>query len=141
MSDKNVLTPQDIASFTERLKATIAAAERGVELTALLSRFLSGGAATPRTAARATSSAPSAKAAEGKPRATRRGRKAGRRAIEGETVIDALRGYKNGASIGDLAQKLGETNPERLRYALGKLRAKKAIRMTGQRSSAKYHAA
>lgn len=77
----------------------------------------------------------------------RRGRppKAGKRAPAGNAseieskIVSTLKSASNGLSTSDLAAKTG-FHKERVSYYLNKMRSEKRVRMTGMRSTARWHA-
>lgn len=128
-----ILTAAEIASFTRKLNATIAAAQRAIELTQLLSKLkgpLGSTASAPRAA--------SAERAEGGGRKARRKRQPG---MAVEPVLAALKGAKDGLSLAALATKVGEKNKDRVGAALRKLRDEKKVVVKGDRRMAKWYAA
>jgi hypothetical protein len=107
-----VLTQDDLLVFMRKLKNTLALAG---EATAIKEALRGFGAVDAPTAKRG-------------------------KAVEPEKVLAALKGANDGASLGDLANKLADTKP-RVAATLQRLRAAKKVKLKGKRRLALWFAA
>lgn len=143
MSTHQILTMDDLADFIGRLEATVAAAGRGAELESLLARVMGADGArlaTAKSSSRGGSARAVKKATPKAPVVDKRNSKRAK-SIEGGKIVEVLTGAKDGMTVAQVADALGEKDHERVRYAINKLREKKSVEMTGSRISARYHAA
>lgn len=124
-----VLTAADIETFVRKLKATVALAERGRALEAMLDN-LRGGMTSPRKAARPSKPA-------GRPAKRPRTRQAG---IDPEKALTVLKAAKEPMSVKEVAAKLGEKSKPRVAAALKKLRSEKKAVLTGEKALARWSA-
>lgn len=124
-----LLTEKDIELFVERLKATVAEADRARTISALLAKAVSalGNSGEPRRE----------KAAKGK----HKGKSRRKVDLVEDRLLDVLRSRlgERGMSIGALSKALDGKGPHQVRYVLNKLRERKLVRMTGDRSTALWH--
>lgn len=131
------LTATDIEVFFRKLKATLAAAERGLRLQDFISEFDGVPARAKAAKARPAPAPRKGKAAPAK-KTRRRARQPG---LSTDKVLAGLKGAKDGLSLADLAKKLGEKNKDRVAAALRKLRDEKKAVVEGDRRTAKWLAA
>jgi hypothetical protein len=127
-----ILTSEQIDSFVEALKATVAAAETGIRLREMVASLDGSPPSRPAPAPKAIAAPKSAPVAK-----ARRTRTPG---LDPSKVLEGLKGAKDGMSLGAVAAKVGEKKKDRVAAALRKLRDEKKAIVKGTRRDAKWFA-
>src|SRR5262245_40566779 len=135
MANTKPLTLSELNAFLARLRATVETAERFVELQSQLENVKSIGISASRPGARRNGV--STKKAK---RGSRRKNSPAAAAKLRDRIVSYLSARKKGAVLKDVARSIG-ADVEAVRYGLNSLRASRKVRMTGQRSGARWHAA
>ena len=137
----------NLEHFKQRLRATVAQAERGLELERAFANITSGHQSSSKNGASAKAPARSkakalAAAVDTKPASGAQRKSPPKPGLDPSKVLEVLKkAPKKGLQVREVGKAVGESNTERVRGALRKLRDMKQAKSTGKTSQAYWHAA